>query len=383
MFINHKLNRTLLLMFAVLFTPDRPLKAESTEELTPREIALITAFGPWPIPVPADAGNEFSGLAWAEDLGEQLFHDKSLSGDSTLSCASCHNPGLGFSDGRTVAIGKRAHVRNTQSIINVGYNRWFGWDGGADSLWAASLRPILSEVEMQGSIPVIAARFRHSELIEVILRNTGAAEVGTDEQLLVTIGKLLGAYQRTLVSPQTDFDRFRDAVLSNNSIEQQRYPVAARRGLKLFFSNANCHVCHFGPGFTNGEFHDIGRPFFTTIGQVDSGRFDGIKRVISDPYNLTSDFNGTKRPADIRKTTTVKITQSNFGQWKTPTLRNLTKTAPYMHDGSLSTLREVVDSYAEIDPTRLHSQGESILKPQNWSDQDRLDLVRFLETLSH
>jgi cytochrome c peroxidase len=99
-------------------------------------------------------------------------------------------------------------------------------------------------------------------------------------------------------------------------------------------------------------------------------------------YNLAGRYNGTMQPAEIRKTTTVKIGQSNFGQWKTPSLRNLTRTAPYMHDGSLKTLREVVDSYADIDPSRLHTQGESILKPQQWSDSEREDLVTFLQTLS-
>ena len=115
---------------------------------------------------------------------------------------------------------------------------------------------------------------------------------------------------------------------------------------------------------------------------MDSGRHSGIKRVRDDRYNLTGSFNGDVEKRELRKTQTVKLVQSNFGQWRTPSLRSLTTTAPYMHDGSLATLRDVVDHYSEIDPTRLHSKGEAILKPLNLDEQSKTDLVRFLESLS-
>ena len=118
------------------------------------------------------------------------------------------------------------------------------------------------------------------------------------------------------------------------------------------------------------------------MGQVDPGRYTGIKRVRQDPYNLPGRYNGTEVDHEIIKTRTVKLGQVNFGQWRTPSLRNLTTTAPYMHDGSIESIRAVVDSYADIDPDRLHSNGESILKPLNLSEQDRRDLVAFLESLS-
>lgn len=374
--------RSLLLPAMALITAMTGITLRAEVIFEPHEMALLDAFGPWPAPVPDDPGNEFSGLTWAEQLGEALFNDKSLSGDKSISCTTCHSQSLAFSDGRKVAIGKQVHVRNTQGLLNVGYQRWFGWDGGADSLWAATIRPILSEVEMHGTIPVIAERYRHNKPIQQALKDAGAEIPVTDEQWLVTIAKLIAAYQRTLVSDKTSYDRFRTSLLTGDVAPQQEYPIAARRGMKLFFGEANCHVCHFGANFSNGEFHDTGRPFFTDVGKVDSGRYSGIKRVSTDPYNLAGNYNGTGNAAEIRKTTTVKIGQSNFGQWRTPTLRNLTRTAPYMHDGSLETLRDVVDSYADIDPARLHTQGESILKPQQWSDRERNDLVRFLETLS-
>jgi len=117
-------------------------------EFTETEINAISAHGPWPASIPPDPGNELSGLEWAEKLGKSLFNDSSLSSSGTVSCASCHQADQGFADGLPVAIGEQIAVRNTLGLFNVGLQRWFGWDGGADSLWGASLRPMLAEHEM-------------------------------------------------------------------------------------------------------------------------------------------------------------------------------------------------------------------------------------------
>jgi len=348
-----------------------------------KEKSLLKLFGPWPMPMPEDAGNELSGQSWAQALGNRLFSDTVLSGNQLISCASCHQQESGFSDGLPVAQGVLPHFRNTQGLVNVGYQRWFGWDGGADSLWAASLRPMLADIEMNGSIDAIANRLRNTHyFIDAMEKARYEVEAVENEQLVVFAAKSLAAFQRTLVSTESSFDRYLEAVLNDDVTAQHGYPVSAKRGMKLFFGEANCHVCHFGPNFSNGEFHDIGRSFFTGVGKVDPGRFHGIKRVRADRYNLAGDFNTVIVQSEVQKTTTVKSGQVNFGQWRTPGLRNLINTAPYMHDGSIATLREVVDSYADIDPARLHTQGESILKPQDWSEQDREDLVDFLKSLS-
>lgn len=349
---------------------------------TDSEKSLLEAFTPWPNVVPADPGNEYSGLKWAEALGAQLFNDPVLSADQTISCASCHQSSKGFSDGSALPLaGAAPHVRNTQGLQNVGYQRWFGWDGGADSLWAASLRPMLSEVEMASDIEDVATKLRVTTYFtKALQQNDLEITALDDETLVVTVAKFIGAYMRTLVSGETSFDKFL-ASLDAPDIELQ-YPLSAQRGIKIFFGEGNCFVCHFGPNFSNGEFHDIGRPFFTGIGQVDPGRFTGIKRLENDPFSLAGNFNGTNNKAEILKTTSVKSGQLNFGQWRTPSLRNLKQTAPYMHDGSLQTLRDVIDYYAEIDPARLHSKGEAILKSIKWSEREREDLVKFLETLS-
>ncbi len=356
---------------------------QAEDKLTHSERQLLQAFGPWPQAANEDAGNELSGLAWAESLGEQLFSATLFSGDDSRSCASCHDASLAFSDGRRVAIGKAQHVRNSQGLLDVAQQRWFGWDGGADSLWAATLRPMLSPLELDGDIATIALRLR--TLPEVMQALVGRVELGhsleDDETLVVLASKAIAAYLRTLTSIGTPFDKYRNAVLNGNETDSE-YPANARRGLSIFFGEANCHVCHFGPVFSNFEFHDTGRPFYTGIGEVDPGRYSGIERVRKDRYNLAGPFNGSHDESEIRKTLSVTLGQVNFGQWRTPSLRNLVYTAPYMHDGSLATLREVVDAYADIDPERIHSDGEAIIRPLALDDQGREDLVAFLESLS-
>ena len=331
--------------------------------------------------VPADPGNELSGVAWAESLGELLFNDPALSHDGSLSCGSCHIAQQGFTDGTSLAEGKQKHVRNTQGLLDAGLQRWFGWDGGTDSLWAASLRPMLSEVEMASDIPSLAETLRQQAYVSEVFRRW-KPNATSDEQWVVLAAKTIAAYTRTLVSARTPFDDFYNGVLSNNATAMANYPDNAKRGLKLLLSDANCHVCHFGPNFSNGEFHDTGRPFFTGVGSVDPGRYTGVKRVRQDRYNLLGQYNGTEVDREKIKTRTVTLGQVNFGQWRTPSLRNLAFTAPYMHDGSVASLSGVVDHYDDIDPDRLHANGESILKPLNLSEQDRLDLVAFLESLS-
>ena len=378
-------------LFAATLSGADSNKIQSDVSFTNAEITLLGSFGPWPVSVPEDPGNEFSGLPWAEELGERLFSDTDLSGAGDLACITCHQPDKGFADGLPVGEGVDKHVRNTQGLFNVGLQRWFGWDGGADSLWAAAIRPVLSEIEMNADTDVLAETFRNKPYVaEALQHSVAAIDLAgmDDEAFVVLLVKAIAAYTRTLVSAPTEFDRFRTTLVNasgqTDAIKQAVgiYSASAARGLKLFLGDANCHVCHFGPDFSNGEFHDTGRPFFTGVGQVDPGRYTGIQRVRKDRYNLLGAFNEADQESAKRKTRTITIGQVNFGQWRTPSLRNLRQTAPYMHDGSLATLQEVVDAYVNIDPQRLHSQGESILKPLDFDDRDREDLVRFLESLS-
>jgi cytochrome c peroxidase len=210
----------------------------------------------------------------------------------------------------------------------------------------------------------------------------GAPPGSDDEKILVDAAKALAAFQETLVSGRTAFDDFRDALARGDRPATARYPESAQRGLKIFIGKGACDTCHTGPAFTNGEFHDTGIPFFVRPGEVDPGRYGGIKKVVSDRMNLLGAYNDDAKRSTAVGTQHVSLEQRNFGEFKVPSLRNLESSMPYMHNGSLATLRDVVKHYSEISPDRLHSDGEAILKPLHLSDGETADLVAFLQTLS-
>jgi cytochrome c peroxidase len=351
-------------------------------EFTDAEKRAILRHGPWPAPWSPDPSNRVSGNPEAIDLGERLFFEPRLSPSGKVLCATCHAPFRGWQDARARAFGHADADRNTQSLFNVRYNRWFGWDGAGDSLWAQSIRPMLDAREMGGSQAQAAALVRaDAELSCRFGKVFGAPPPAADEGVLAGIGKALAAFQETIVSGRSPFDDFRDALESGDRAAASRYPQAAQRGLRIFVGRGNCSNCHFGPLFSNGEFHDTGVPFFIR-GGVDSGRHGGIRKLEANPLNLLSAYNDDRSGMSAVKTRQVAIEHRNFGEFKVPSLRNVAQTAPYMHDGSIATLADVVRHYSEINPDRLHADGESLLKPLRLSPAESADLLAFLESLT-
>jgi cytochrome c peroxidase len=205
------------------------------------------------------------------------------------------------------------------------------------------------------------------------------------QAVLVGTAKLISAYVATLVSGRTPFDEFRDALARGDRAAAARYPAAAQRGLQLFIGRGNCQLCHGGPRFTHGEFADIGLNFFVRPGVVDTGRFGGIEALKASPYNLLSrwaDPANAAREDEAVKTRHVEATHRHFGEFKVPGLRQVARTAPYMHDGQLVTLEAVVQHYSELNLERLHADGEQVLRPLRLSPQEVQDLVAFLRTLT-
>jgi cytochrome c peroxidase len=266
-------------------------------------------------------------------------------------------------------------------VVNAGFYRWYGWDGAHDSLWAQSIRPLLDEREMRSSAQKVAQVTR-SLFAKDYEAAFGRKLPGSDDEVLVDVGKALAAYQETLVSERTGFDVFRDALQKNDLEGMKSYPESAQRGLKIFVGKGNCSTCHFGPHFTNGEFADVGIPFFVAPGRVDPGRHAGIRKLKENPHNLLGRYNDDPRRSTAAGTKYVELQHRNFGEWRVPGLRNVAQTAPYMHNGSLVTLRDVVKHYSELKEDRLHADGERILKPLRLTPAQIDDLVAFLETLS-
>jgi cytochrome c peroxidase len=242
-------------------------------------------------------------------LGQRLFHDTRLSRDGSIACASCHDRRKAFSDGRPLAIGIGGRVgqRHAPALINRGYGRSFFWDGRAASLEVQVLHPIQDVREMDMTLREVTAR------------------TGLQPQ---EIASALASYVRSILSGDSPFDRFVGGDRRALSREQQA-------GLQLFRGKGNCTACHVGPTFTDESFHNTGiawREVDSTL--RDEGRFLLTRR------------------------------DDHKGAFKTPTLREVARTAPYMHDGSLATLEEVVEYYnrggnrnpwldAEVRPLRL------------------------------
>jgi cytochrome c peroxidase len=233
------------------------------------ELARILQHGPWPPPLKPDPSNRVSGKPEAIALGEKLFFEPRLSGTGSVLCATCHAPFRHFQDARARAFGLELVDRNTPTVVNARFYRWFGWDGAQDSLWAQSIRPLLDQREMNASAAHVAKTVR-TLFPKEYEAAFGRRVPAQDEELLVDVGKALAAYQETWVSGRTPFDDFRDALQRGES--DTAYPVAAQRGLRIFVGKGNCNVCHLGPQFTNSEFADTGVPFFIAPGKVDPGR---------------------------------------------------------------------------------------------------------------
>ena len=357
--------------------------AQTLLDFTPQERTQIATHGPWPPAPTRDAANRVEGKPGAIRFGRALFFDKRLSADGRLSCASCHVPARAFQDGLRTAQGRAAGIRNTPSLLDAAQRRWLGWDGAHDALWSASLTPLLAAGEMAQRPDRLAAKVRATPTLNTGYREAFGQPPPTDgERLVVDLAKALAAYQATLVSPRTAFDTFRDALQRGDARAASTYPLAAQRGLRLFIGSARCNVCHVGPAFSNGEFADIGVPFFAA-GGVDAGRHGGLQALQASRMNRLGAFNDAGGE-DPRAVTTrhVTIEPRHFGEFRVPGLRQLTHTAPYMHDGSLATLDDVVRHYSELNEERLHADGERILRRLDLSPDQAADLAAFLRSLS-
>jgi cytochrome c peroxidase len=211
-------------------------------EFSAAEQALILQHGPWPMSLADDSSNRASGNPAAIRLGERLFFDHDLGGDSKFSCASCHDPGQGFADGKILGQGRVTLTRNTPTLLDLKANRWFGWGGENDSLWAQSIRPILETTEMASSLEgvkaLIMAREQYRRLYQAAFGNSPENETGV--VVLVNTAKALAAYQETLVSERSDFDEFRDAMQNSDQQAMNRYPESAQRGLRIFIGEGRC-----------------------------------------------------------------------------------------------------------------------------------------------
>jgi cytochrome c peroxidase len=348
------------------------------------EITIILSHGPWRAPVPHDPSNRVSRNREAIEFGTRLFFDQRLSGRGTIACASCHVPERNWTDNLRRGVGAAEVDRNTPTVSNLVSQRWYGWDGAADSLWFQSLRPIVDQRELAATPRHVAQLVRNDEQLSCRYRRSfGAPPSPTDDEaVFVDVGKALAAFQETLMSGATPFDRFRDALARGEPPSTFTYSEPAQRGLKIFIGKGGCTLCHSGPNFTSGEFFTTGLSRFAPLGQPDPGRHGGIQQLLASRFNLLGSYNDDATGASAARTRQLSVEKGSLGEFKVPSLRNLLLTAPYGRDGNVETLAEVVQHYAGLDPVRMHAKDGQPARSLNLTPREQTDLVVFLESLS-
>lgn len=274
------------------------------------------------------------------ELGRMLFFDKRLSADNTVACATCHAPEKAFTDGKPTSIGIRGQLvpRNSPTVINRVFSQAQFWDGRAPSLEEQAKAPVVSPIEM--GMP------SHEAMVQKISQLQGYKPLfekafGTDKITADHVAQAIASFERTIVSGNSAFDRY-EAGGDKNALSE-----SAKRGLELFRTKARCSICHSGFNFTDELYHNLG------VG-------------MDKPNPDLGRYNVTKQEKDK-------------GAFKTPTLREITKTAPYMHDGSLKTLEEVIDWYDRGGHKNPWLDPE--IKPLNLTVQEKKDLIEFLKSL--
>lgn len=284
------------------------------------------------VPFPED--NAFSTARWR--LGKALFYDKALSLDSSISCASCHQPALAFSDSLAFSTGvkKLSGTQNAPTLANVAYHPYYTRLGGVSTLEKQVLVPIQEHNEFNFNIVEIAKRLGSDSTYQNMSRK--AYNRGMDYYVIT---RALANFERSLISGQSRYD---DHIRGKS-----KFTEAETRGLQLFFSErTNCANCHSGFNFTNYAFEN-----------------NGLYETYKDP--------GRKRLTDL---------DGDFEKFKVPTLRNVALTAPYMHDGSLRTLEQVIEHYNR--GGHNNPRKSALVRPLNLSTSEQQDLIAFLKTLN-
>ncbi len=350
-------------------------------EWSPAELARILAHEKR-APAPLDATNAHLTNPAAAKLGQALFFEPRLSSNGKISCATCHIPEQFFTDDKRLAEGLEKGTRNTPTILNAAYQRWFYWDGRADSLWSQALQPIENPLELglrrDAALQLVQSDATLSELYRAAF---GSAPDDKDESF-ARLGKAIHAYEHQLVGGLSAFDRYARALRENDSTAQAQYPADARRGLKLFIGKANCRLCHSGPLFSDGEFHNLGLPRSRTGAKEDAGRYEALAKLAQNPFRAGGIFSDAPQGERAQELEHTPRTGELWGAFRTPSLRNVTRTAPYMHRGQFPELRDVIFFYSELEgaePAGHH--GERVLQNLNLSVAEMDDLLSFLDTL--
>ena len=390
-------------------------------EFSAAEKTLIQSLSGSQIKATPDPGNRVSHQPLAVSMGKRLFFDKRLSPDGKVACASCHQPDKGWADGNTHSDLRGIPLkRHTPGLWNVSQNRWHFWDGRADSLWSQAISSLEAHAEMNsnrvylarliqsdtelkaayqqlfGPIPSCVSIESSPENLPMSGRPNGPDETMIKHwetlsacqqqgvnQLLTGLSKMIAAFETTLISNNARFDQFAHEI--NVQGKSSHLNKEEQTGLRLFLGKGKCITCHSGPNFSDSEFHSV---FFNE--KLEPGRYAAIPLLQKGEFNLNSPHadaaSDSSGPTALNSTNKLDYLYRSIDlrhKFKTPTLRNLGSGAPYMHDGSMQTLEEVLEYYATIAshvPKTQHE--ETVLNNLSLSQSEISALAAFLHTLT-
>ncbi len=312
-------------------------KGETSDGMLVIEGQQVPDIGPLPTAVPTPLGN--LNYASKISLGKQLYFDGRLSKNNAISCAFCHNPVTGFADPKQTSVGVTGERggRQAPTVYNTAFNPFQFWDGRAGSLEEQAIGPIHNPIEMAETHENVVKKLSqikgYRDQFQIVF-GTGVSIQG--------IGEAIAAYERTVISTNSAFDKY--VLGDKNALNED-----AKRGMTLYKGKARCILCHNGPNFTDNQFHNLGVPQVGPL-KVDLGRYEVTRR------------------------------DRDRGAFKTPTLRSITETAPYMHDGAFKTLEEVVAFYNVGGGKNEHLSP--LIKPIGLNPEESADLVAFLKALT-
>lgn len=330
--------RSITVIFFALLLALEACKPNATPEPSTTAYNLVIPKGLPAMPIPADNPLTEEGIA----LGRKLFYDPILSGNNTMSCASCHKQEFAFGDNTAFSLGIDGlpGTRNSMPLANLGFQRKFFWDGGAADIESQAIAPIQNPVEMHENLPNMLQKLNASASYPALFQKAfGGSSITT-----VMVMRALAQFERTLISGNAKWDKYQRGEVALTAAEE--------RGKEVFLAEkkGDCTHCHsLGSTFSDFEFRNTGLDSIP----LDAGRY------------------------------LITLLATDSGKFKTPTLRNIAVTAPYMHDGRFKTLEECIDHYNTDFRYTSYLDGNILARTKGTiSAQDKADLIAFLNTLT-
>ncbi|MDH5407160.1 MAG: cytochrome-c peroxidase [Gammaproteobacteria bacterium] len=355
--------------------------------------------------------NRVAKDAKAAELGHHLFFDTRLSINGKVACASCHLPEKYFTDGRKTAKGINSVNRNAPTVVGINHSNWLFLDGRTDSLWSQAMQPLENEHEHgTNRSHVVHVVYKDKKLHQLYEASFGAMpdllnkarfpeQAGpvkdraasyawqnmkkSDQEIItgifVNLAKAIAAYELKLNPSPARFDHFAQALEKNEAKAAEILNKQERAGLKLFLNKGKCNICHNGPMFSDFSFHNIATPQLNAK-KYDWGRYKGVNKLLRSKFNCRSQYNDDPEKNCDEIKYIIRKREHTIGLFRTPSLRNITKTAPYMHAGQYKTLKEVIDHYVDP-PKTLVGTSDLIPFPIDLTKQEKQQLEAFLGTL--